>query len=109
MHVKNTVSSSSSNFDEAHETGRSDFIFLMCFSCAEKSEDGKKDIRKRRFDWSEITHSGGRLPSSSGQPAAETTRTDGRTKVRLKRETLRRVLNRSSSIFTSKEKKEVKC
>lgn len=49
MHVKNAVSSSSSNFDEAHETGRSDFIFLMCFSCAEKSEDGKKDIRKREI------------------------------------------------------------
>lgn len=109
MHVKNTVSPSSSIFDEAHETGLSDFIFLMRFSCAKKSEDGKKDIRKRRFDWSEITHSGGRLPSSSGQPAAETTRTDGRTKARLKKETLRRVLNRSSSIFTSKEKKEHKC
>lgn len=33
MRVKNTASCSSSNFDEAHETGRSDFIFLMRFPC----------------------------------------------------------------------------
>lgn len=106
MHVKNAVSSSSSNFDEAHENGRSDFIFLMCFSCAKKSEDGKKDIMTRRFDCSEITYSGGRLPSSSGQPTAETTRTDGRTKARLKKETLRRVLNRMNTNVKRKESKE---
>lgn len=44
--IKNTLSASSSNIDEAHETGLSDFIFLMCFSCAEKKQDGKRDGQK---------------------------------------------------------------
>lgn len=47
MRVKNTASCSSSNFDEAHETGHSDFIFLMRFPCAEKSDDGKRDGQKK--------------------------------------------------------------
>lgn len=40
--IKNTVSGSSSNIDEAHETGLSHVIFLMCFSCAEKNEEWKE-------------------------------------------------------------------
>lgn len=45
--IKNTASASPSNIDEEHETGLSDFIFLMCFSCAEKNGDGKRDGRKK--------------------------------------------------------------
>lgn len=87
MRVKNTASCSSSNFDEAHETGRSDFIFLMRFSCAQKSDDGKRGSQKKEGlagQRSEVTHSGGRRRASSGRPAAETRRTDGRTRAQLK-------------------------
>lgn len=51
--IKNTVSGSSSNIDEARETGLSHVIFLTCFSCAEKNEDGKRDGQKKETEGAE--------------------------------------------------------
>lgn len=61
---------------------------------------------KRWFGVSEVTHSGGRPPSSSGRPAAETTRTGGRTRARLRKETSRRVLNKGKENKREKRKSQ---